>query len=224
MFPGSTSSSGQGLRTPATPDQTTNSDQKSAGPIRPPAYPSGSYSPHSDKELGSAALSSAASSCYHSPAGSEAGSDASCDDLNATQRVGGLRSHRAHIQAASGSQAWASWSGATRTEALHGSGAKQEQAVPGQHLGSDVVLADAAAETARDQTALYLPASDISRTPLGGDKSMQMGRSDYRAFLDAMTAAKQNRHSPQRPQQSDTDQQSTPAAVQRALLSELYAT
>ena len=109
-------------------------------------------------------------------------------------------------------------------EPLHGSGAKGEQPVPAHYLGSDRALAGAAAVPAWEESALYLPASEINRTPLGGDSSMQMGRSNYRVFLDAMTAARQNKPSPQRAQQPDADQQSTPAAVQRALSSELYVT
>ena len=223
MFPGGTSSSGQGLCTPATPDQTTSSNQKSTGQIRPPAYQSGSHSPHSDREVGSAALSSAASSCYHSPAGSEAGCDAGCDDLSTAQRSHLLRSHTAPSQAASGSQARAFPSAAARMEALHGLGIKGEQPVPAQHQGSEVALADAAAVPAGEQSALYLPASEIGRTPVGGDGSMQIGRSNYRVFLDAITAARQDKPSPQRAHEPDADQQSTPAAVQRALSSELYA-
>ena len=223
MFPGSTSSSGQGLRTPATPDQTTDSDQKSSGPMRPLVYQSGSCSPHREKEVGAAALSSAASSCYHSPAGSEAGCDASCDDVSSAQRSHLLRSHTAPSWAASGSQARASLPGAAGIKVLHSSGAKEQQPVPAQHRGSDIALADAAAVPAGEQSALYLPTSEIGRTSARGDGSMQIGRSDYRVFLDAITAARQEKRSPQRAQQPDADQQSTPAAVQRALSSELYA-
>ena len=92
-----------------------------------------------------------------------------------------------------------------------------------QQVGSDAAPAHATAVPAEEQSSLYLPASEITRTLVGGDGSMQIGRSDYRAFLDAMTAARQNSHSPQRAHQPDADQQSTPAAMQRALSSELYA-
>ena len=96
--------------------------------------------------------------------------------------------------------------------------------MPAQHRDSDVALADAAAVPAGEQSALYLPTSEIGRTPVGGDGNLQIGRSDYRVFLDAMTAAaRQDKPSPQNAQQPDADQQSTPAAVQRALSSELYA-
>ena len=95
--------------------------------------------------------------------------------------------------------------------------------MPAQHQGSNVALAGAAAVSVGEQSALYLPTSEIGRTPVGGDGSMQIGRSDYRAFLDAITAATRDKRSPQRAQQPDPDQQSTPAAVQRALSSELYA-
>lgn len=222
MFPGGTSSAGQEPHTPATPDQTRDSDQKSAGPIRPPAYQLGVPCPHSDKGVGSAALGSAASSCYHSPAGSEAGSDAGCEDLSGAQRSDIPGSNVVLSQAASGSPARPSLSEAARIKGLYFAGVRGEQPVPIQHLGLDAALANAAAVPAGEQSSLYLPTSKISRTPVVGGGSMQIGGSDYRAFLDAMTAARQSRHSPQRAQQPDADQQSTPAA--RSSSSELYVT